>query len=41
MAILLPKTANMADTRIYRLHKGNDGKLYVVGESASGNTIYR
>lgn len=34
-------SANMADTRAYRLKVGEDGKLYVAGESAGGNTIYR
>jgi hypothetical protein len=37
----LAETENMADTRIYRMDIGKDGKLYVVGESAGGNTIYR
>ena len=36
------KVANdMADTRIYRVHLGANGKLYVLGESAGGNTIFR
>jgi hypothetical protein len=30
----------MADTRGYRLAMGQDGKLYVAGESAGGNTIW-
>lgn len=30
----------MADTRAYRLAFGPDGKLYVAGESAGGNTIW-
>ena len=30
----------MADTRAYRLAVGGDGKLYVGGESAGGNTIW-
>ncbi len=30
----------MADTRAYRLAVGGDGKLYVAGESAGGNTIW-
>jgi hypothetical protein len=30
----------MADTRGYRLFVGADGKLYVAGESAGGNTIW-
>jgi hypothetical protein len=30
----------MADTRGYRLAMGPDGKLYVAGESAGGNTIW-
>jgi len=33
---------DMADTRIYRLTLNSEGsKLYAVGESAGGNTIYR
>jgi len=39
-----PATLNndMADTRIYRLTLNADGsKLYALGESAGGNTIYR
>ncbi len=30
----------MADTRGYRLAMGGDGKLYVAGESAGGNTMW-
>jgi hypothetical protein len=30
----------MADTRAYRLALGGDGKLYVAGESAGGNTMW-
>lgn len=30
----------MADTRAYRLAFGGDGKLYVAGESAGGNTMW-
>lgn len=30
----------MADTRAYRIVWGDDGKLYVAGESAGGNTIW-
>ena len=30
----------MADTRGYRLAVGRDGKLYLGGESAGGNTIW-
>lgn len=30
----------MADTRAYRIALGDDGKLYVAGESAGGNTIW-
>ena len=30
----------MADTRAYRLAMGGDGKLYVGGESAGGNTMW-
>jgi hypothetical protein len=37
----LANTENMADTRIYRISKGKDHNLYVAGESAGGNTIFR
>lgn len=30
----------MADTRAYRVALGDDGKLYVAGESAGGNTMW-
>jgi hypothetical protein len=30
----------MADTRAYRIALGGDGKLYVAGESAGGNTMW-
>ncbi len=32
---------DMADTRLYRVTMGGDGFLYVSGESAGGNTIFR
>ncbi|MCR9141420.1 MAG: PQQ-binding-like beta-propeller repeat protein [bacterium] len=32
---------DMADTRLYRVLIGRDGNLYVSGESAGGNTIFR
>jgi hypothetical protein len=33
--------SDMADTRLYRITYGHDGDLYVLGESAGGNTIFR
>jgi hypothetical protein len=32
---------NMADSRLYRVIVGPDGKIIVLGESAGGNTIFR
>jgi hypothetical protein len=32
---------NMADTRLYRGSRGEDGELYVTGHSAGGNHMYR
>ena len=32
---------DMADTRLYRVAIGRNGQLYVLGESAGGNTIFR
>ncbi|MEN1784560.1 MAG: T9SS type A sorting domain-containing protein [Bacteroidota bacterium] len=32
---------DMADTRGYRIHVGQDDKLYFAGESAGGNTAFR
>jgi hypothetical protein len=32
---------DLADTRLYRVTVGADGRLYVLGQSAGGNTIYR
>jgi hypothetical protein len=32
---------DMADTRLYRVDVNLDGKLYLAGESAGGNTIFR
>lgn len=32
---------DMADTRIYRMTFGDNGKLYVMGETAGGNTVFR
>ncbi|MCU0495608.1 MAG: hypothetical protein MUD01_28810 [Chloroflexaceae bacterium] len=34
-------TGNEADTRLYRVAMGRDGLLYITGESAGGNGIYR
>ncbi len=36
-----PKNNNMADSRLYRVVVGSDGRVVVLGESAGGNSIYR
>ena len=32
---------DMADTRLYRVAFGQNGQLYILGETAGGNTIFR
>ena len=32
---------DQADTRVYRINVGKDGKVYVLGEAAGGNSVFR